>query len=128
LLLNPLPVGGTEVGECEIGAIEKAESIIVILEIETVSMAWRLLIDEAKGTTIGALPQTVKESFRERKSKAVVGILFQLNAMQLTRAVKNLECQLLLNDEIPVIDEIPWAHTVNTEQLITRLESQLLAD
>ena len=35
LLLNPLPVGITEVGECEIGAVEKTESIVIILEVET---------------------------------------------------------------------------------------------
>jgi hypothetical protein len=128
LLLNPLPVGVAEVGECEIGAIEKTESIVVILEIKTVSMAWRLLIDEAEGTTIGALPQTVKQSFGERQSKAIVSILLQLNAMQLTGTVTNLECQLLINDEIPVVDEITWTHTIDAEQLITRLESQLLAD
>jgi hypothetical protein len=91
-------------------------------------MARRLLIDEAEGTSIGALPKTVKQCFGERETKAIVGILLQLNAMQLTGAVTDLERQLLLNGQIAVINQIAGAHTIDAEQLIPRLESQLLAD
>ena len=128
LLLNPLPVGITEVGECEIGAVEKTESIVIILEVKTVAVTGWLLINETEGAAVGALAKAIKQSFRESKTKSVIGIFFQLHAVQLTGAVTNFERQLLINDEISVIDEIARTHTIDAQQLIPGLESQFLSD
>tara|TARA_B100000900_G_C20242684_1_gene578576 strand:- start:233 stop:625 length:393 start_codon:yes stop_codon:yes gene_type:complete len=128
LLLNPLPIGITQVGESEIGAVKKAESIIVIFEVKTVSMARRLLVDEAEGATVGALTKAIKESFGETKPQTIVGILLQLDAMQLTGAVTNLKRQLLLNNEVAVINEISGTDSIDAEQLISWFKSQFLSN
>ena len=75
LLIDALPIRLREVGEGEIRAIEEAETEVVILEIQAVPVAGRLLIDEAERTVVVALPQPIKECFRKAKAQAVVGVL-----------------------------------------------------
>ena len=127
-MIEALPIDVRQVGESEIGAVKKAESIIIIFEIKTVSMARRLLVDEAERATVGALTKAVKQRFGESKPQTIVCIFLQLDAMQLTGTVTNLKRQLLLNNEVAVINEIARAHSIDAEQLISWFKSQFLSN
>ena len=87
-----------------------------------------LLINETERAAVGALAKAIKQGFRKSKTEPVIGIFFQLHAVQLTGAVTNFERQLLINDEISVINEIARTHTIDAQQLIPGLESQFLSD
>ena len=56
LLFDPQPVRVGEVGEGEIGAVEKTEAVVVVLEVKAAAASRRLLVDEAERTGVGATP------------------------------------------------------------------------
>ena len=91
-------------------------------------MTRRLLVDEAKRTAVVALPQTIEQRFGEGQPKTIIRVFLKFNAVQLPCTVTDLKCQLLLNDQIAVINEVTRSHPIDAEQLVTRLESQLLTD
>ena len=74
-MIDALPIRLRQVGEGEIGAIKETETEVVILQVEAVPVAGRLLIDEAKRAVVVALLQPIKESFRKAKAQAIIGIL-----------------------------------------------------
>ena len=127
-MINALPIDVRQVGKGEIGAVQKAEPKVVVFQIKAVTVAWRLLIDEAKRTVVVALPQAIEERLREAKTQTIVSIFLQVHLMQNARHVAHLQVKLLINTEVAVIDEIPRANAVDAHQLITWLKSELLSD
>ena len=91
LLLDPLPVGGGEIGEGEIGAVEKAQAVVVVLEVEAGAAAGGLLVDEAEGTVVIALAQAIEERLGEAESQALVRILLQFHHMELALGILHLK-------------------------------------
>ena len=90
-------------------------------------MPRRLLVDEAKRTAVVALPQTIEQRFGEGQPKTIIRVFLKFNAVQLP-ALSRTSRSALLNDQIAVINEVPRSHPIDAEQLVTRLESQLLTD
>jgi hypothetical protein len=99
LLLDALPIRRREVGEGEIGAVEEAQAKIIILEIEGAPMARWLLIDEAKGAVVVALPEAIEESLAKHQPQSVVCLLFEFNHMKAPPGIFHFEAELLLPTE-----------------------------
>ena len=128
LLFNALPIGSTQVGEGEIGAVEKAEPVVVVLEIEASALPRRLLIDETEGAVVVALLKAVEQGFGETEPQAFIEILLQLHYMEGAIGIFHLQGELLFPHQELQIDQIAGAFAVDAEQAIPRLKPQLFPD
>ena len=128
LLLDALPVGRAEIGEGEIGAVEEAEPIVVVLEVKTSALAWRLLVDEAEGAVVVALPQAVEQGLTELDPEPVVGILLKAHALAHPLGILHLQGDLLVPKQQLQIDQVARAHAVDGQQPIAGLQAKFLTD
>ena len=128
LAFDALPIGGGEVGEREVAAVEEAEAVVVVLEIEAAAVAGGLLVDETEGAAVVALAQSVEQGFAEGQAQALVSILLQLHHVAAAVGILHLEHQLLLRAEHLQIDQIARSDAVDAQQAVAWLEAELLAD
>ena len=127
-MFDPLPIGIGEIGEREIRAVQEAEPVVVIFEIKAAAPSRGLLIDKTERASVVALAQAIEQRLTELKAKAVVGVFFKINLVQVSSGIPHLEVQVLLNTEVAVIDQITGPDAIDTEQLVSRLKPQFLAD
>ena len=128
LLFNALPIGSRQVGEGEIRAVEKAEPVVVVLEIKAPALPRRLLIDETEGALVVALLEAVEQGFGETESQAFIEILLQLEHMERAIGIFHLQGELLFPHQKLQVDQIAGAFAINAEQAIPRLKPQLFPD
>jgi hypothetical protein len=128
LLLDATPIGGGKIGEGELGAVEKTQAEVVILEIERAPMARGLLIDETKGAVIVALAETVEERLAKHQPQPVVRLLLQFDDMKHSFGILHFKTELFLTAENLQIDQIARTDAIDAQQPISTLKPQLLSD
>ena len=128
LLLNPAPVGLAQVGEGEVRAVEKAEAVVVVLQIQAAALARWLLVDEAERAGVVALLEPIEQSLGEAQAQALIEVLLQLHAVDGAVGVFHLQHQIFFAHQHMQIDQVAGALTVDAQQPVAGLEAQLLTD
>ena len=126
--LNAIPFPLRQIGEGEIGAIEKTQPIIIIFVIKRCAFTGRLLINKTKGTAVIALNQTIKQGRFKFQAQLVVIVLFNFNQVGAIVLIQHFQLQHLIGTEEVVINQISGFLAIDGHQPIAHFKPHLLGN
>jgi len=99
--------------------------VIIILNIQCVSQAEGLLVNEAKHTPVPADLEAVKGWALKFQAKGFINLLLYLNNPLFTVGLHYGELQIFFSNHVAIVDDIPGDLTVDAEYPITGLKVNL---
>ncbi len=127
LLLDPLPVRLRQVGKGHKIAVQKAETIVIVLQVERTAQPFRHLGQKAERAFVVAGAQTVKERLDELDPQIVIRVFLDLvDELLITATHQQLDS--LFGNSKTVIDHVTQTEITHRQHHIARLQSEFGGD
>ena len=123
---DPVNIMIAHIGQRHIITLQKGQSGIVILKIQSIPHTRRHLVDKAEHALIPAGTVLIHKAVDKGNSQILFQILFDLQLPFLTIRFSYQHGQVLIICQIMIIKYIFYWFTVNGNKLIPRLDLQLI--